>query len=103
MGELIAKVEQSITTRKLLADGQKVVVAVSGGLDSTVLLHVFYRLAPAYGWQLIVAHFNHQLRGRDSDGDEQFVQKTSKALNLEVRTGRGDVTAAAAQYKTSIE
>ncbi len=78
-------------------------VAVSGGLDSMTLLHLLHRLAPQFGWQLFVAHFNHQLRGRASDADERFVEKAATDLGLPFRAGRGAVKALAEQRGLSLE
>lgn len=67
------------------------VVGVSGGLDSMALLE----LLVASGKKLVVAHFNHQLRGAESDDDEAFVRDEAAKRHLEVRFGRGDVRAEA--------
>ena len=83
--------------------GQKILVAVSGGLDSMVLLHALKMLAPAQDWELSVAHFNHRLRGRASDGDETFVKKAAAAMKLPFRLGRADVQQLAKTGKVSIE
>jgi tRNA(Ile)-lysidine synthase len=83
--------------------GQKILVAVSGGLDSMVLLHSLKALAPAQNWELFVAHFNHGLRGRASDGDEAFVEKAASAMNLPFHLGRADVRQLAKTEKVSIE
>lgn len=48
-----------------------------------VLLDVLHRLAAKHRWCLIVAHFNHQLRGAASDADERFVARTAGRLGLE--------------------
>jgi len=55
-----------------------ILVAVSGGLDSVVLLHVLHRL----GVQLAVAHCHFGLRGDDADADEQFVRKLAKQYDV---------------------
>ncbi len=81
----------------------RLLVAVSGGCDSMVLLHVLHELSVAQGWRLVAAHFNHQLRGRKSDLDEALVLRTSDALGLRCVVGRGDVTAHAARGGVSIE
>ncbi len=80
--ELSQSVEASIAGRRLLRDGQRVLVAVSGGLDSMVLLQVLHELAAKHGWRLVMAHFNHRLRGAASDADERFVQRAAKRLGL---------------------
>ena len=58
----------------MIPAGGTVVVAVSGGADSMYLLSRLYDLRPVRGFNLVVAHFNHQLRGIDGDRDEQFVR-----------------------------
>jgi len=80
--ELSRRIEASIVGQGLLRDGQRVLLAVSGGLDSMVLLHVMHELAAQHRWQLVVAHFNHQLRGAASDADERLVNRAAKRLGL---------------------
>jgi tRNA(Ile)-lysidine synthase len=101
--ELPSRVEQNIRTRRLFRRGQRILVAVSGGLDSTVLLHLLHELAPGYGWQLTVAHLNHRLRGRSSDADERLVRRTAEALELPVRVERADVRKFAQAHNLSLE
>jgi tRNA(Ile)-lysidine synthase len=96
-------IEKSIASRKLLCDGQKILVAVSGGLDSMVLLHVLHQLAGARQWKLTVAHFNHQLRGAAGDEDERLVLQTARQLGLPALAGRADVAAAARAEGASLE
>src|SRR5258706_520992 len=78
-------------------------VAVSGGLDSVVLLHLLHTLAAKHEWKLTVAHFNHQLRGRDSNADERFASATAARLKLPCVAGRADVRAHAKERGLSIE
>ena len=89
--------------RRLLARGQTVLAAVSGGVDSMVLLHALHSLAPANRWKIIVAHFNHHLRGRASDADEKLVRQTATALGWTFESGGADVKIAAVQSSLSIE
>lgn len=58
------------------------VVGVSGGLDSMVLLEALAKLAPDHGLQLTAAHLNHGLRGRASDLDAQLVERTCLRLGV---------------------
>ncbi len=90
-------------SRKLIPRGQSLLVAVSGGVDSMVLLHLLHALAGRHGWRLTVAHFNHQLRGRSSDADERLVRRTAASLGLKVVVERGDVRAHARQRGLSLE
>src|ERR1700691_3006868 len=78
-------------------------VAVSGGLDSMVLLHALDKLSLRHKWKISVAHFNHQLRGRASDADEKLVRKTAIALKLLIVAESADVKEFVRKSKLSIE
>jgi tRNA(Ile)-lysidine synthase len=103
VNELLQRVESEIQNRRLFARGQKILVAVSGGVDSMVLLHVLSALAQKRRWKIFVAHFNHQLRGRASDADEKLVRATAEKMSLPVFTERRPVAGFAAQSKISVE
>jgi tRNA(Ile)-lysidine synthase len=100
---LLEHVAGSIRTRKLWRKGGRVLVAVSGGVDSMVLLHVLVKLKAEFGTKLLVAHFNHQLRGRESDADERFVRRAAAKLGLPFHAGRGEVKSHAAEQGISVE
>ncbi len=87
----------------LLADGDSVLVAVSGGVDSMVLLRVLAGLAPAHRWRLHVAHLNHGLRGRSSDADARLVAKVARQLKLPATVRRAEVQGLARRRGISIE
>ena len=103
MTDLPQRVEQNIQNRGLFKRGGKLLVAVSGGLDSMALLDALNKLSANHRWQLIVAHFNHRLRGRASDADERLVRKTAADMKLRVVAGSADVKAFAAKSKLSLE
>jgi len=103
VSEFLQRAETGIQSRRLLPRGQKILVAVSGGADSMVLLHVLHSLASRNRWRIFVAHFNHRLRGRASDADERLVRKTAAALKLRVVSESADVKAFAAKSKLSLE
>ena len=103
MNEFLQRAECEIQNRHLLSRDQKILVAVSGGADSLALLYVLNSLAQKNRWQISVAHFNHQLRGRASDADEKLVRQTAKKLSLSFYAGRADVKKFAAQQKISVE
>jgi tRNA(Ile)-lysidine synthase len=98
-----AAVDAFIRQAHLVRRGTRMVVAVSGGADSILLLHVLHELAAAWAWQLHVAHFNHQLRGSASDRDETLVSETACALGIPSTTGREDVRRFAQDQGISIE
>lgn len=103
MTNLLEHIGQSIRMRKLLPRGQSVLVAVSGGMDSMVLLHLLHALATKNRWKLFVAHFNHQLRGRSSNADERLVRKTAVALKLPFVVERAAVRRYAKKQGVSLE
>lgn len=76
--ELINQIRRYISNNNLLTPNAKVIVGVSGGSDSIVLLHMLHNL----GYECIVAHCNFHLRGEESYRDEYFVEKFAKKLNL---------------------
>ena len=68
------KVLTAISRYNMLAPGDRVAAAVSGGPDSVCLLHALLEMAPRLGFTVAaVAHFNHKLRGEASEEDERFV------------------------------
>lgn len=83
-----------------LPRGRRVLCALSGGADSVCLLHWLSRQEDL---TVCAAHFNHQLRGEEADGDEQFVRELCGAWNIPLFVGRGDVKAYAQKEKRSIE
>jgi tRNA(Ile)-lysidine synthase len=103
VSELLDQIEHNLRTLRLLRRSEPVVVAVSGGLDSMVLLFLLHRLAARNGWKLAVAHLNHQLRGRSSDADERLVMETAEQLKLPAICERTDVRAFAGCYGLSTE
>jgi tRNA(Ile)-lysidine synthase len=103
VSDFLQRLEDQIQSRNLLPRGQKILVAVSGGADSMVLLHALNSFAGKFHWKVFVAHFNHQLRGRSSDADERLVRKTAAALKLPVVVGAADVKQLAQRSKLSIE
>ena len=74
-----------------IAPGARVLCAVSGGVDSMYLLHRMTELAAQRGFTVGCAHFNHGLRGTESDRDEAFVRTQCAHLGVPFYAGRGDV------------
>jgi len=87
---MIKKVNQTIEKYKLLENGERVVVALSGGPDSMALLAILATIAKTLDLSLIVAHFNHGLRGAESDEDENFSRDLSEKMGLAFVSGKMD-------------
>jgi len=87
----------------LLRAGDRVGVAVSGGADSVALLRLLLEIQHEAGIVISVVHLNHQLRGAESDADEQFVRDLVSAHGLEFSGQSRDANAYATQNKLSLE
>lgn len=94
---------QYIRERNLLHAGDRVAVAVSGGADSVALLRLLLELREEFGMVLFVAHFNHQLRGEESDADERFVADLASQHELPFFASRADVREHATANRLSLE
>ena len=80
---------------RMVAPGEQVICAVSGGADSMALLWAMYLLREKLQIRLSAAHFNHHLRERESDRDEQFVRNFCGRFEIPLYVGEGTVTAGA--------
>jgi tRNA(Ile)-lysidine synthase len=96
------KVVRTIAGNKLFHPGETVVVAVSGGADSTALLHVLASLAHLR-LRLIVAHVHHGLRGAEADADVLFVEQLAGHYGIPVEITWADVRQVSRQRKVSLE
>lgn len=103
--KLETKVAGFIAAEQLLTAGEKVLLAVSGGADSTALLHVMAVLKTegVLPVEIFCAHINHQLRGAESQRDEDFVVSECRKLNLPVFTQQIDVKGYSRAKKLSTE
>ncbi len=87
----------------LLTPGDVVVAAVSGGSDSVALLSLLCELQKQHHLTIVCAHYNHGLRGLDSDEDEAFVHALADALGISFQRGSDDVRAYALDHHLSLE
>jgi tRNA(Ile)-lysidine synthase len=100
---LTQNVLKHIRREELLRPGDRVGVAVSGGIDSVALLRLLLELRGELGIVLSVVHFNHQLRGADSHADQEFVAGLARECSLEFLIESGDVAAYAAREHCGLE
>ena len=92
-----------IRRQELLRAGDRVGVAVSGGIDSVALLRLLVELRNELGIVLSVVHFNHKLRGAESDADQEFVATLAREFELEFSVDSEDVAQHAADERVSVE
>ena len=99
------KVADFIKANSLFESTDRILLAVSGGADSTALLYVLQALKneKIINADVVCAHINHELRGADADGDEDFVIARARDLGLPVITRHVDVRGFARSNKLSIE
>ena len=85
------KVLAFVRKYELVSPGDTVICAVSGGADSVALLFCLYLLKDKLGITLEAAHFNHRLRGEESDRDEVFVKDLCDRYDIPLHIGSGNV------------
>jgi tRNA(Ile)-lysidine synthase len=88
---------------ELLHVGDRVGIAVSGGIDSVALLRLLLELRHELGIVLSVVHFNHKLRGADSDADQAFVEALARQHGLEFYCESGDPAELASRQHSGLE
>lgn len=103
MRSLEKRVLDGIREMHLISPGDRVGVAVSGGADSVALLRILHGAQAKLGVKLVVAHFDHSLRGAESDADAEFAASLARKLVLPFVLDREDVAAAARRNKWNLE
>lgn len=88
-----------ISQKNLCTSKDKILLAVSGGMDSMVMMHLFREC----NFHISVAHVNFQLRGNESDGDELFVKKYSQGFSIPFYSKRFSTTKYAEENSLSMQ
>lgn len=96
---MLQKIKEYIELNSLIADNDKVIVALSGGADSVALLDILHRL----GYNCIAAHCNFHLRGEESNRDESFVKQLCSDYNIPLSVIEFETEAYASEKSISIE
>jgi len=96
---MIKKLQHHIAHQFPFLEGKKLLIAISGGLDSVVLTQLFHSL----GFDLSLAHCNFNLRGVESDQDELFVKEIGNKLNLKTFTTSFNTKDYASKNKASTQ
>ncbi|MCL2424881.1 MAG: tRNA lysidine(34) synthetase TilS [Oscillospiraceae bacterium] len=103
MNELIKRVFEYSSEHEMLPKSGLLLVCVSGGADSMCLLEILREISCDAEFSTAVAHFNHELRGEESDRDEVFVETVCREYEIPCYSGRGNVSAFANAHGLSIE
>jgi tRNA(Ile)-lysidine synthase len=87
----LARLNEWIHQKDLLSPGERILIGISGGVDSLVLLDALHRLSTEQGWEIFAAHVNHQFRGEESRGDAEFVRSFCAERNIPCEVAEIDV------------
>lgn len=90
---MLNKLTAFVREYEMIAPGDTVICAVSGGADSVALLFGLYLVRDKLGIQLEAAHFNHNLRGEESQRDERFVREFCHRYDIPLHVGSAQVKA----------
>jgi tRNA(Ile)-lysidine synthase len=101
--KMLKALKNSLTQNYKWEPAEVVVVAVSGGMDSLVLLHALHKLSEPLNIVLHTATFDHQLRGEESAADVVHVRNCCELWNIPLTTGSADVAALASAQRVSLE
>lgn len=101
--ELYSRWSLEMRRSRYFRAGERVGVAVSGGPDSILLLDFMKQSAREAALQLAAVHFNHKLRGAESDADERFVRQRAEALGIEFLGAEADTTQEAKSKGRNLE
>jgi tRNA(Ile)-lysidine synthase len=100
---LLNKIRQTLNCHNMIASGDKVLVALSGGSDSVALLAILRELSEELEIKLFAAHFNHLARGEDSYQDAQFVKTMCEEWNIKAYFSEKDVKNEKVKLKRSFQ
>ena len=103
MSNLFEHIVNRIKETGLIASGESIVVGVSGGADSVLLLHALASLRESMKIDILAVHVHHGIRGAEADRDAEFVREQCDGLEVPCRVIRADVPSIALQEKMTVE
>ncbi|HNR66574.1 MAG TPA: tRNA lysidine(34) synthetase TilS [bacterium] len=101
--DLVSRVRHYCRQHRLLPSGGRLLVAISGGIDSVVLLHVLLQLQQEFQMQICAAHLNHAIRGAEASQDAEFVQRICQEWQVELVCEKVDVPAFCRTHDLGLE
>ncbi len=87
--KILQKMIRTISERNLFSKGDSLLLALSGGIDSTAAAHLLASIRKEWDLRLAAAHVNHQLRGEESAGDREFVERLCESLDISLAVHPG--------------
>lgn len=100
---MLKQIRKTITAYSMLEQGDRLVVAVSGGPDSVALLRILALLTDEYGLHLTAAHLNHGLRDAEADAEEAFVRRLAAEMGITCVCKKADIRSLQRQTRRSLE
>lgn len=100
---MLTKIIETVKQNNLVSRGDRVLCALSGGMDSSVMLDALIALSDELSISVCAAHLNHMLRGEDSSNDEEFAKKKCEKYGIDFISERADVNARAKDSHESVE
>ncbi|MBU1692361.1 MAG: tRNA lysidine(34) synthetase TilS, partial [Verrucomicrobia bacterium] len=100
---MLQTLQRTMRRHDLVAPGAHLLLAVSGGADSTAMAVALAALQKRYRLKLTLAHLHHGLRGADADGDARFVRRLARNVKADVVMGKADVRRRARRGGVSLE
>ena len=101
--DILPRIRISIDWHRVLQGSRILLAGVSGGPDSMALADGLYRLGEEMDFHIVLAHYNHGIRGDDAERDQKFVKTFASDRNIDCEVGLGDVTALSEETGLSIE
>lgn len=100
---MLQKIIETIKENQMFNKREKIIIGVSGGPDSMCLLHILNSLRNTYSIDIIAAHLNHGLRGKDADEDEEYVKNFCEKNNIDFYSKRVNIEELSKKWGISSE
>ena len=101
--KIMAVVKQTVEEYNMFSNGDTVIIGVSGGADSVMLLHCLKSLKEEYGISVVAAHVNHKIRPGDAENDALFVENLCKEWGIEFYLREADIKSLSKEWSMSEE
>lgn len=101
--DFFTRFEAFVKKHQLISDGDRIIVGVSGGIDSVVLLDILNDYRQPHGLEIAVAHVNYHLRGEESNEDERFVLSLCENYGIPCFVHSVDTHSFMVQHKLSVQ